>query len=167
MLDLTSKIASLPANLQYQLDLFSELSIPERISLRAEVLKKIVAPTANLRVISLALAYGISTKYRFVSQEQQLEIAGALIGGHLGYYSVEALKKTDQYIATPLEESLIAALGGLLGTNLLVANKGDIDENSAVLQTYNLYVLFSHLLPVALRTRYIQDFDKLYPIGVQ
>ena len=111
MLELSSKIASLPQQLQEQLSIFQDLSLGQRIALRAEVLKRIVAPTMNLRAVSLGLAYYISTKYQFLSQDRQLEIAGALIGGHLGYYSIEALKNSNRYIATPLEESLSTSSG--------------------------------------------------------
>ncbi len=167
MFELSTKIATLPQGLQDRLSIFQSLPLFEREVLRSEVLKQVISPTNALRATSLGLAYFISTKYIFLSQEKQLEIAGALIGGHLGYYSVEALKKSDQYIATPLEESLVAALGGLYGTNFIIANKGDIKDTSPIIQTYNLYVLLTHLVPIILRARYIKEFDSLFPIEVQ
>jgi hypothetical protein len=167
MLELSSKIATLPIELQQRLSVFQSLPLFERQVLRSEVLKRVISPTNALRAASLGLAYFISTKYTFASQEKQLEIAGALIGGHLGYYSVEFIKKSDMYIATPLEESLVAALGGLYGTNFIIANKGRASSNSPLVQTYNLYVLLTHLVPIMLRARYIKEFDSLFLTQVQ
>jgi hypothetical protein len=165
MSDFTAKLQTLPADLKAKLSSFTLLPMAEKVAVRSQVLQSVISPSTALRVASVGIAYLVSTKYRFLSQKKQLEIAGALIGGHLGYYSVEAVKKSDLYIATPLEESLVAALGGMYGTELLLKFAGDVSSKSPVVQTYNLYVLLMHLLPVLLRTKFIREFDELYPVG--
>lgn len=167
MADLATKLQALPMSLQNQLNSFQAFSLSDQLQIRDEVLRLIASPSVTVRVAAASIAYFVSTKYSFLSKERQLDIAGALIGGHLGYYSVELIKKTNVYVATPLEESLVAALGGMYGTELLTKFKGSPKANSIAIQTYNLYVLLTHLIPVLLRIKLIKDFQSLYPLKAQ
>ena len=166
MFDFQSEIQNLPDNLKVGLASFPSLTLEQQIALRSTVLKTIVTPKNKVKALAIGLSYLVARNYKFTNATNSLEIASTLLGGHLGYYSIEILKQLseDQYVATGLEESLFAALGGLLGSKL-VSKVNVTEEDHTIAQTYNFYVYFMHLLPVLLRTRYIEKFDELYPVG--
>ena len=168
MQSIQKKIEKLPSELQAKLQGFSTLPKDQQLILRDQVLKAIVTPKNALRAMAIGLSYLISRETKFTNSETSIEIASTLLGGHLGYYSIEIIKQlsSNQYIATPLEESLVAALGGLYGSKA-VSKVNVTDTDHTIAQTYNLYIYTMYLVPIILRTRYAKQFDILFPMGVQ
>lgn len=166
MIDIQSRLQLLPEDLQNALTLYPSLDAFQQLNLRAKVLQIVVKPQFAERMFALALASAISSRFKLLSNDKQAEIAGSLLGGQLGYYSVEIIKDLtdDRYIADALEESLIAALGGMFGSQALINpnRQGLVEGYGKYFQTYNLYVMFVHLLPVALRSILTKQFDTLF-----
>lgn len=168
MESIQKKIEQLPNELQVRLQSFFSLPKDQQLILRNQVLKSIVTPKNALRTMAIVTSYIVSRNYKFTKSSTSLEIASTLLGGHLGYYTIEIIKQlsSNKYIASPLEESLVAALGGLYGSKAV--SKVDVtDTDHTIAQTYNLYVYTMYLFPVLLRARYAKQFDKLFPVGVQ
>jgi hypothetical protein len=184
---LSSTLQSLPPELSQRLESFSILPRENQLELRDEVLLTVAYPSAQTRVLAVGIAASIALMIPAKNGQLQKEIAGALAGGHLGYYSIEVINHFigDVYTATVIEESLVAALGGLIGTMSIdtvatgVSNLSDrvlaIDEetsqklsatgaNTLPFQVYNIYVLLTSIIPIALRIGLSKHFNDLYPL---
>ncbi len=166
MLDIQSRLQLLPADLKNALAKYPSLDVLQQLDIREKVLKIIVKPQFTERMLALGLAAAISSRFKLLSDEKQAEVAGSLLGGQLGFYSVEIIKDLtdDRYIADPLEESLIAALGGMIGSQSLINpnRQGLVKGYGKYFQTYNLYVLLVHILPVVLRSVLTKQFDTFF-----
>lgn len=185
---LASSLQQMPPQITQQLDSFSLLPREDQINLRDQILLSIAYPSAQIRVLSFGISAAIALALPAKNGELQKEIAGALAGGHLGFYSIEAINHFigDIYTATVVEESLVAALGGLIGTMSIetvatgVSNLSDrvlgIDEetskqlsstgaNTLPFQVYNIYVLLTSIIPIALRVGLAKHFNDLYPLS--
>jgi hypothetical protein len=175
---LNTSLQNLPSTLIAELSMYATLPRDEKLDLRRRILLQVAYPTGNLKLAALVLSLGTSVYFKSNNIDLQKDIAGALLGGHVGYYSVVALSKYagNVYIATPLDESFVAALGGLIGyhtidkgetaiTNLLGIQSTENDVMP--FQIYNTYTILTSIIPLIIRAGIARYFDELYPIDVQ
>ena len=167
VLSLEKRIADLPAQLQAQLTDWSSLPQATKKEVKSDVLFEAYNPNLKLKVILAVLAYMYSNKNIIFTAKQNTEIAGAFFGGGTGYYAIELLKDilAVDYNAHPLEESLVAAFGGYLATNILnetELGKQYAQQHQQILQAFNLFVIGAYGLPVVIRALMSGSFDQLY-----
>jgi hypothetical protein len=174
---LSASLQNLPKGMADELLKYGHLSKEEQLDLRRRILLQVAYPATSTKLAALVLSLGTSVFFKSNDIDLQKDIAGALLGGHVGYYSVVALSKyaNSVYVATPLDESFVAALGGLIGYHTI--DKGETaitsllgiqsTENDVMpFQIYNTYTLLTSIIPLIIRAGMARYFDELYPLKV-